>query len=62
LPLSRQTKRVTFLPLSNHFFSGADPLPQGRSMYPGLIATSDMIGFDLYPLQGWCRPDRFDAV
>jgi hypothetical protein len=62
LPPSRQTKRVTFLTLSNHFFSGAEPLPQGRSMYPGLIATSDMIGFDLYPLQAWCRPDRFDAV
>lgn len=55
LPPSKQSHRVTFLTLSNHFFSGAAPLPQGRSMYPALIARAEMVGFDLYPLQIWCR-------
>jgi hypothetical protein len=53
---------VRFLTFTNHFFSGAAPLAQGRGIYPGLIAKADMIGFDLYPLQGWCRPDRLVDV
>jgi hypothetical protein len=48
----------TFLTLTNHFYSGADPLPEGRGMYPGLVARADVVGFDLYPLQEWCQPDR----
>ncbi len=27
-------------------------------MYPGLVAAADVVGFDLYPLQEWCRADR----
>lgn len=53
---------VRFLTLTNHFYSGAAPLAQGRSVYPGLIAKADMIGFDLYPLQSWCRPERLVDV
>jgi hypothetical protein len=52
----------SFLTLTNHFYSAAAPLPQGRSMYPGLIAKSDVVGFDLFPLQEWCKPDRLDDV
>ncbi len=55
LPPSRQSRRVTFLTLSNHFFSAAAQLPGGRAAYPALIARAEMIGFDLYPLQIWCR-------
>jgi hypothetical protein len=51
-----------FLTLTNHFFSHAEPLPQGRGMYPALIANADVIGFDLYPLQNWCRFDEFPVV
>jgi hypothetical protein len=51
-----------FLTLTNHFFSGAAPLPQGRGMYPALIANADVVGFDLYPLQNWCRWDDFQVV
>src|SRR5205085_9108336 len=40
----------------------AAPLPQGRGMYPGLVAKTDMVGFDLYPLQNWCRPEALPAV
>jgi hypothetical protein len=51
-----------FLTLTNHFYSRAAPLPQGRGMYPGLIATADVLGFDLYPMQNWCRFDSFGDV
>ncbi|MFN0153530.1 MAG: hypothetical protein ACKVUT_04050 [Gaiella sp.] len=54
--------RPVFLTLTNHFYSGAAPLPEGRGMVPGLIAASDVVGFDLYPLQEWCRPERIGEV
>jgi hypothetical protein len=51
-----------FLTLTNHFYSRAAPLPQGRGMYPALAASADVLGFDLYPLQNWCRFDSFGDV
>jgi hypothetical protein len=48
--------RISFLTLTNHFYSRADPLPQGKGMYPVLLSIPDVVGFDLYPLQVWCRP------
>lgn len=54
--------RPRFLTLTNHFYSQAAPLPWGRDMYPDLIAASDVVGFDLYPLQEWCRPERLSDV
>ena len=51
-----------FLTLTNHFYSHAAPLPQGRGMYPALASTADVLGFDLYPLQNWCRFDSFGDV
>jgi hypothetical protein len=51
-----------FLTLTNHFYSHAAPLPQGRGMYPALAASADVLGFDLYPLQNWCRFDSFGDV
>ena len=51
-----------FLTLTNHFYSRASPLPQGRGMYPALVASADILGFDLYPLQNWCRFDSFHDV
>jgi hypothetical protein len=53
---------LSFLTLTNHFYSGAAPLPWGRSAYPSLIATADVVGFDLYPLQEWCMPHRMADV
>jgi hypothetical protein len=53
---------VRFLTLTNHFYSGAAPLPAGRGMYPGLIAAADVVGFDVYPLQEFCSPDLLDEV
>ena len=51
-----------FLTLTAHFAAGAATLPQGASVYPGLIARADVVGFDLYPLQELCRPDLLPAV
>jgi hypothetical protein len=51
-----------FLTLTNHFYSRANPLPQGRGMYPALAESADVLGFDLYPLQNWCRWDSFGDV
>jgi hypothetical protein len=53
---------LSFLTLTNHFYSYAEPLPQGRGMYPLLARTADVLGFDLYPLQSWCRRDAFEHV
>jgi hypothetical protein len=50
------------LTLTSHFYSGASPLARGRVIYPGLIARADVVGFDLYPLQGWCQRDRLADV
>src|SRR4051794_6295653 len=56
--------RISFLTLTNHFYSKAAPLPEGKGMYPVLFQIPDVLGFDLYPLQVWCRPafgDVFDS-
>lgn len=62
LPPSRESGRPTFLTLTNHFFSASSPLPQGRGMYPGMIERAEMVGFNLYPLQTWCRRVTLQAV
>jgi hypothetical protein len=61
-PPWQQSRRVTFLTLSGHVYSGSAGIPAGRAVYPEFIARADMIGFDLYPLQVWCRRDAFQAV
>ena len=53
---SARPGRISFLTLTNHFYSKAAPLPQGKGMYPVLYQVPDVLGFDLYPLQVWCRP------
>jgi hypothetical protein len=59
-----QPGKISFLNLTNHFYSHAAPLPQGKGMYPLLYSLADVVSFDLYPLQVWCKPvfgDVFDA-
>ena len=58
----RQAGRISFLTLTNHFYSLATPLPQGKGMYPTLMSIPDVVGFDLYPLQVWCRPAYSDVM
>jgi hypothetical protein len=62
VPPSGATGRLSFLTLSNHFYSQTAPLAAGRAIYPGLVAKADVVGFDLYPLQVMCWPDRIGAV
>jgi hypothetical protein len=57
-----QSGRISFLTLTNHFYSLATPLPQGKGMYPTLMSIPDVVGFDLYPLQVWCRPAFGDVM
>ena len=54
--------RISFLTLTNHFYSLAEPLPSGKGMYPTLMSIPDVVGFDLYPLQVWCRSNAFGDV
>jgi hypothetical protein len=61
-PTLAQTGRLRVLTLSNHVYSRTAPLPAGRGVYPGLIAKSDVVGFDLYPLQELCRADWLPDV
>ena len=53
-PSLAATGRLRVLTLTNHFYSRTAALPAGRGVYPGLIAKSDLVGFDLYPLQEFC--------
>lgn len=61
-PTQAATGRLSVLTLSNHFYSRTTELPAGRGVYPGLIARSDVVGFDLYPLQEFCSTDWLPDV
>ena len=60
--LAPRAGRISFLTLTNHFYSRATALPKGKGMYPLLMSIPDVIGFDLYPLQVWCRPAFSDVM
>jgi hypothetical protein len=50
----------TLLTLTSGFFSQMDPpdwMNGDRSRYSDYAKASDAVGFDLYPVYGWCRPD-----
>jgi hypothetical protein len=49
------TGRLRVLTLSNHVYSRTAALPAGRAIYPALVAASDLVGLDLYPLQELCN-------
>lgn len=61
-PSPETSQRLRVLTLTNHFYSRTAELPAGRGVYPGLIARSDVIGFDLYPLQEFCREEWLPDV
>jgi hypothetical protein len=61
-PTLAETARLRVLTLTNHFYSRTAPLATGRGIYPGLIARSDVVGFDLYPLQEFCKLDWLPDV
>jgi|GEM_PF-2950996 hypothetical protein len=57
---ARDSSHVTLLTITAGFYSG-DGLPAwmngSDSMYYSYPNYTDMIGFDYYPVYGWCRPD-----
>ena len=53
---------LSFLTLTNHFYSLPHRFRGAGACIPRLIAKADVIGFDLYPLQEWCKPDRMADV
>jgi hypothetical protein len=61
-PSLAATGRLRVLTLSNHAYSRTDALPAGRGVYPGLVAPSDLVGLDLYPLQEFCNADWLPDV
>jgi hypothetical protein len=62
MKISPPSGMLSFLTLTNHFYSGAAPLWFGRSLYPAFTALANVVGFDLYPLQNWCRSDKLGEV
>ena len=51
---------VTLLTVTSGFFSEMDPpdwMNGDRSRYYAYAQATDAVGFDLYPVYGWCRPD-----
>jgi hypothetical protein len=49
-------RHVTFLTLTSRFVDG-DP-----ALYRRYVARADVVGFDLYPVTGYCRPDWLPRV
>jgi len=50
----------TFLTVTARFYSEFDPPPWmngSRDRYTEYAQATDIIGFDLYPIYGWCQPD-----
>jgi len=62
LPQPKANGRVTFLTLTDHFSERAAPLPNGKTIYPGLFARADVVGFDTYPIEGRCSLAQLDNV
>jgi len=58
-------RHVNFLTVESNFYSRMSPpaISGGdRSVYRGYASTTDVLGFDLYPIYGWCRPDWISWV
>ena len=59
------SRHLNFLTVTSGFYSRQSP-PRwangDRSIYAGYARGTDAIGFDLYPVTGWCRPDWLPEV
>ena len=52
----RDARHVTFLTLTSRFVDG------DAALYRRYVARADVVGFDLYPVTGYCRPDWLPRV
>jgi hypothetical protein len=51
---------IAFMTLTSGFYSEDSPpawMNNDRSRYPNYCKATDAVGFDIYPVYGWCRPD-----
>jgi MYXO-CTERM domain-containing protein len=51
---------ITFMTLTSGFYSEDSPpawMNNDRSRYAAYCQATDAVGFDIYPVYGWCRPD-----
>ena len=55
LPTIKDSGRVTFLTLTDHFVPSNAPPSPGRGVYGPLFARTDVIGFDTYPIESRCN-------
>lgn len=54
------SNHITFMTLTSGFYSEDSPpawMNNDRSRYPAYCQATDAVGFDIYPVYGWCRPD-----
>ena len=54
LPTIRDSGRVTFLTLTDHFVPSNAPPSPGRGVYPLLFSRTSVVGFDTYPIESRC--------
>ncbi|MBD3292050.1 MAG: hypothetical protein GF393_03940 [Armatimonadia bacterium] len=57
-------QRPVFMTLTARFadFSERWTDEQKQNLYPGYVQAADVVGFDVYPIYGWARPDWIDRV
>jgi|SRR5579864_233394 len=62
---AEDSAHINFLTVESNFDSEMSPptISNGdRSVYRSYASATDAIGFDLYPIIGWCRPDWIGRV
>jgi hypothetical protein len=58
---SQDPFHLNFLTVTANFFSKQNPTGD-KTKYRQYAAATDVIGYDYYPIYGWCRPDRISWV
>ncbi|MDX6533089.1 MAG: stage sporulation protein [Gaiellales bacterium] len=53
---------LSFLTLTDQFYSKATPLPRGNPIYPTLARIPDVVGFDVSPPAQSCRDSEYGDV
>jgi len=61
---ARDPTRPVFMTLTGYFHPhfGKWPEARRRRLYPAYVEAADVVGFDIYPIYGWNRPDWIHLV
>ncbi len=62
LPRNDDPGKLTFLTVTDHYSPRTAPPTAGKEVYKPLFAKADVIGFDSYPIEEWCKPETIDRV